>query len=517
MLDLETLIEETAADPDLIELQCCIEDDNLNQAPEVYKPIIKRLTHRWGITLVDDRIIIPQSLRYAAINALHFGHPGINKMCGGAAIFWWPNIRADIARKAKTCSACLNAGKNLGCQIPSTKTKIEPPQNPREEIQMDFTGNLNSKHFEYSPFILVAVYSNSRWPVAKEYTNIYGVPKSIKTDRSSAFISKDISKYCNENNIIRKYATANLHTGTGLAERTIQSLKNLKANLEDGINLRDSLDKALHLLRFTIHSEIQKTPFDLYIGQKPRSKLTNLKNAFSADAQDLSVYITRSSTGEITDHLVMSKKKANEPKYRRGMTFSRTRRPLNTVSTNSYPFSIYEKAYKRTPWAANLITRYKQPSRVQNTQLPPKKVIHRKLISIPLPFQNAKTPMKRISTRQATMEQPYCSKTTDSSTTCIYRRKEPPKPNNHENSEVWIRRKEQPRNEKGQFTSLQKNTGSLTDLNLSIVSDDEFNYYNNSDGKPIHTNIEDELQIHSKETRLTPETGIMYEPRSYNN
>ena len=65
MLDLETLIKETAADPDLIELQCCIEDNNLSQAPEAYKPIIKRLTHRWGITMVNDRIIVPKSLRYA--------------------------------------------------------------------------------------------------------------------------------------------------------------------------------------------------------------------------------------------------------------------------------------------------------------------------------------------------------------------------------------------------------------------------------------------------------------------
>ena len=120
------------------------------------------------------------------------------------------------------------------------KTKIEPPENPGEEIQMDFTGNLNSKHFKHSPFILIAVDSNSRWPVAKickntnhesvitflkEYTNIYGVPKSFKTDKGSAFISKEFSKYCNENNITRKYVTANLHPGTGLAERFIQSLK----------------------------------------------------------------------------------------------------------------------------------------------------------------------------------------------------------------------------------------------------------------------------------------------------
>ena len=169
-----------------------------------------------------------------------------------------------------------------------------------------------------------------------------------------------------------------------------------------------------------------------------------------------------------------------------------------------------KKPIKRTLWAANLIPRYKQPPRVQNTQLQPKKnkIIHRKLISNSLPFQNVTTPTKRTSTRQPTMDQPSCSKTTDSPATCIFRRKEPPKADTHENSEDWIRRKEQPRNEKGQFTSPLKNTVNLTDLDLSVVSNDDFNSYNNSDSKPIHTNVEDELQIHPKEARLTSETGI---------
>ena len=48
----------------------------------------------------------------------------------------------------------------------------------------------------------------------------------------------------------------------------------------------------------------------------------------------------------------------------------------------------------------------------------------------------------------------------------------------------------------------------MTDLDLSIVSDDKFNCYNNSEGKPVHVNVEDEIQIHPKETRLSPETGI---------
>ena len=67
--------------------------------------------------------------------------------------------------------------------------------------------------------------------------------------------------------MIRKYGTPNLHTGTGLVERTIQSLKNLtKTNLEETQNLRESLNKALYVLRFTTLSEIKKTPFELHFG-----------------------------------------------------------------------------------------------------------------------------------------------------------------------------------------------------------------------------------------------------------
>ena len=102
MLDLETLIKETTADPELTELYCCLEDNNTNMIPNEYRTVAKKFTHRWGIIMVeDDTIVIPKSLRYAALNALHFGHPGINKMCSDAMIFWWPNMREHIKKKSK--------------------------------------------------------------------------------------------------------------------------------------------------------------------------------------------------------------------------------------------------------------------------------------------------------------------------------------------------------------------------------------------------------------------------------
>ena len=532
MLEMETLIKETAADPDIIEVQCCIEDNNTRVIPDDYKQVAKKLTHRWGITMVDDRIIIPKSLRYTALNALHFGHPGINKMCNDAVIFWWPNMRTDIEKKAKTCSACLNAGKNLNTQLPSTeKSKLEPPKHPGEEIQIDFTGNLNSKHLDSSPFILVAVDTNSRWSVAKickntnhdtvitflrEYINVYGVPKTIKSDNGSAFISKEYKSFCIEYNIIRKYGTPNLHTGTRLVERTMQSLKNLtKTNLEETQNLRESLNKALFVLRFTTHSEIKKTPFELHFGREAGTKLSNLKNAISVNSKDLSVYITRNSAGEITDHLVMSKKKTNDPKYRRGMTFTQKQKPSNTVNkekNTNYPFTFFGKTHTK----CSLGSKFKNKpliavSGTKHTVTTDKnKILHRKLMSNPIPFQATTTPTKGINTRlTATAEKPTCSKTVEN--VCLYRRKEATKQENTESSADWLKRKDQPCNERDQFTSSDKSVGKPMDLDLSMVSGDEFQCYNTSEGKPIHANIDNELQLLPKETNLTPRNSFKNE------
>ena len=163
---------------------------------------------------------------------------------------------------------------------------------------------------------------------------------------------------------IRKDGTPNLHTGTGLVERTIQSLKNLiKTNLEETQNLRESSNKALYIVRFTIHSEIKKTSFELHFGREPETKLSNIKNAISVDSKDLSVYITRNKSGEITDHLVMSKKKFNYPKNRRGMTFTQKQKPSNTVSNGKntdYPFTFFGKARLKANLAINRKLRFRE-------------------------------------------------------------------------------------------------------------------------------------------------------------
>ena len=228
-----------------------------------------------------------------------------------------------------------------------------------------------------------------------EYINVYGVPKRIKSDKGDAFISKEYKEFCREQNIDRTYGTANLHTSTGLVERTIQSLKNLVlANLKDEQNLSESVNRVLYVLRFRIHSETKKTPFESHFGRAPRTIISNLKNSVSVDSKDLSVYITRKSDREITDHLVMSKKTV-EPKFRRGMTFSQTKKPTSSVSMNKfeYLFKLYEINYKKRSMESKVKNKIQTAvSGTKHTITTDKnKIIHRKLNSNPLPFQQITT------------------------------------------------------------------------------------------------------------------------------
>ena len=48
-------------------------------------------------------------------------------------------------------------------------------------------------------------------------------------------------------------------------------------------------------------------------------------------------------------------------------------------------------------------------------------------------------------------------------------------------------------------------SGKWMDINLSIVSDEEFDRYNKSEGKPLHTNIDYEIHLLPKENKLTEE------------
>ena len=146
-------------------------------------------------------------------------------------------------------SMCRTAGKNLKTQIPQSEiNRLEILTEPGQEIQIDFAGPIRSKS-RGNVYILVAIDRFSKWPTAQickntdyqivikfliKYCADNGTPQTIRTDNGSCFKSKEFKDYCNGENITRIRCTSNLHTGTGLVERTIRTIKSLtRANLEE--------------------------------------------------------------------------------------------------------------------------------------------------------------------------------------------------------------------------------------------------------------------------------------------
>ena len=82
-------------------------------------------------------------------------------------------------------------------------------------------------------------------------------------------------------------------TGTGAVERAIQTIENLiLSNLEDKLCLTECVNRALKVMRFTIHTGLKLTQFELHHGRKPRTKITNLVkdgNSFLSDWTESSV------------------------------------------------------------------------------------------------------------------------------------------------------------------------------------------------------------------------------------
>ena len=371
MMDLKTLISKTAIDPELNRVRNSMRREDRETIPEGYRTAFDILSIRWGLIFVDDQIVVPIDLRRRLVDNLLFGQSGTTKRISEAKIYWWPGINQDIENKVKDCTACLASGKNLQYQLPKKHYgKLENLSEPGQEIEIHFTGKIHNINLNGEIQILIAGDRISKWTtmkvcktsVAKEVINfltsnfnLHGIPEKIKSDRGGAFISKEYKQFFKDRNIEIEYCTPRKHTGNGAVERSIQTLKNLIiTNSEDGKNLNECINRALRVMRFTIHTGLKLTPFELHHGRKPRTELTKIikdgktflsnwseMNISALSRPEIPIYVGRESDGEITNHIIMARNKTEEKQLNEG--------PKSPEKKNSvrYPFYFFEKNYNK--------------------------------------------------------------------------------------------------------------------------------------------------------------------------
>jgi hypothetical protein len=166
---------------------------------------------REGLLYWNNRLAIPPNSALIAQILTEFhdspveGHAGITRTLARiSAQFFWPHMRQTVSQYVKQCSICQQA-KHATTLPMGLLSPLPIPQNVWEDIAMDFiTGLPNSGGFTV---ILVVVDRLTKFGhffalkkdfdskkvaeiIMQHIVKLYGIPKSIVSDRDKVFTSK---------------------------------------------------------------------------------------------------------------------------------------------------------------------------------------------------------------------------------------------------------------------------------------------------------------------------------------
>ncbi|GKA42859.1 putative reverse transcriptase domain-containing protein [Tanacetum coccineum] len=260
------------------------------------KPRKEKLEPRADGTLcLNNRSWLPRygDLRTLIMHESHKSkysvHPGSDKMYQDMKqLYWWPNMKADIATYVSKCLTCLRVKAEH--QKPSgLLVQLEIPQWKWDNITMDFVTKLprtqrgndtiwvivdrltKSAHFlpmrETDPMDKLArLY-------LKEVVTRHGIPVSIICDRDPRFASNFWRSFQKAMGTRLDMSTAYHPETDGQSERTIQTLEDmLRACV---IDFGNGWEGHLPLIEFSYnnsyHASIKAAPFEALYGRKCRS------------------------------------------------------------------------------------------------------------------------------------------------------------------------------------------------------------------------------------------------------
>ncbi|GJY57237.1 putative reverse transcriptase domain-containing protein [Tanacetum coccineum] len=193
-------------------------------------------------------------------------HPGSDKMYQDMKqLYWWPNMKADIATYASKCLTCLRVKAEH--QKPSGLL-VQPaiPQWKWENITMDFVTKLPRTQSGNDTIGLERLY-------LKEVVTRHGIPVSIICDRDPRFTSNFWRSFQKAMGTRLDMSTAYHPETDGQSERTIQTLEDMLCACV--IDFGNGWEGHLPLIEFSYnnsyHASIKAAPFEALYGRKCRS------------------------------------------------------------------------------------------------------------------------------------------------------------------------------------------------------------------------------------------------------
>lgn len=220
------------------------------------------------VLLVENRIIIPETLQHTVIQLAHEGHQGIvrTKQLLREKV-WFVNIDKKVKEFCKRCIPCQASVPGKHCE--PLKMSLLPTR-PWSEVSMDFCGP-----FPNGSYLMVVIDDYSRYPVVEILSKIsakvvlpkldsvfalFGIPDFVKTDSGPPFNGSEFKEFANHLGFKHRKITPLWPQANGEAERFMKTIgMAIRAAHSEHRSWKQELYNFLRDYRATPHSTTNAT------------------------------------------------------------------------------------------------------------------------------------------------------------------------------------------------------------------------------------------------------------------
>ena len=246
-----------------------------------------------GVTIMDNKILIPRGLRAEVLESLHAAHQGVNGMLANARQrLFWPGLDASIRQTRAQCKTC-------NVLAPSQpKEPLMPPSNPEFPFQKTVTDffDLRGKNYlvyadRYTGWVEVALISSGNAKTTcdalRNWFCTYGVPEEISTDGGPPFDSQEYNQFLDNWGIRKRTSSAYYPQSNGRAELAVKTAKRILADNTDsyGRLCHDRAARSLLTHRNTPVQDLNISPAMMLYGRVIKDHLPILQDKYQIHKQ----------------------------------------------------------------------------------------------------------------------------------------------------------------------------------------------------------------------------------------
>ena len=248
-----------------------------------YWEVRDRLSSSHGLILMNNRIVIPYSLRKQILNNLHAAHQGQTSMSARAnQTVYWPGMNSSIRLHRQTCPSC----NEIAPSQPNEPTiQSPPPEWPFQQICADYFEQEGHSYLaavdRFSCWIELFHFpsssrSDSLITHLRQLFISYGVPEEISTDGGPQFSSNLFTTFLKNWGVRHRLSSVSYPQSNGRAELAVKTAKRIiMENTIRGSLNNDKAARAILQHRNTPIQDLGLSPAQILFHRQLRDHMPN--------------------------------------------------------------------------------------------------------------------------------------------------------------------------------------------------------------------------------------------------